>query len=53
MSVLSLLSNAVLVWNTVRIAEIVRDLERSVDRGPAPDRSGRVAAIASLPRAHR
>jgi hypothetical protein len=31
-SVLSLLSNAVLVWNTARIAEIVRDLVRSVDR---------------------
>lgn len=45
MSALSLLSNAVRVWNTVRIAKIVRDLERSVDRPVRPEVLGRVSPL--------
>jgi TnpA family transposase len=44
-SALSLLSNAVLVWNTVSIAEIVRDLERSVDRPVRPEVLPRVSPL--------
>jgi len=44
-SALSLLSNAVLVWNTVRIAEIVRDLERSVDRLVRPEVLARMSPL--------
>jgi hypothetical protein len=44
-SALSLLSNAVMVWNSVRIAEIVSRLERSVDRPVRPDVLARVSPL--------
>src|SRR5262249_41617779 len=44
-SALSLLSNAVMVWNSVRIAEIVGGLERSVDRPVRPEILARVSPL--------
>jgi hypothetical protein len=44
-SALSLLSNAVLVWNSVWIAEIVGHLERSVARPVRPEILARVSPL--------
>jgi hypothetical protein len=49
-SALSLLSNAVMVRNSVRIAEIVGGLERSVDRPVRPEVLARVSAAVARPR---
>jgi Tn3 transposase DDE domain len=48
-SALALLSNAALVWNTVRIGEIVTSLERS---GGQPVRREDLARISPLANAH-
>ena len=43
---LSVLSNAVLVWNTVRINEIVRSLEKSYRRPVLPEHLARLSPVA-------
>ena len=43
---LSVLSNAVLVWNTVRINEIVRSLEKSYRRPVLPEHVARLSPVA-------
>jgi len=48
-SALSLLSNAVLVWNTVRFAEVVKGLESTTG---APVDRGHIARISPLAHAH-
>jgi hypothetical protein len=43
---LSVLSNAVLVWNTVRINEIVHSLEKSYGRVVLPEHLARLSPVA-------
>lgn len=43
---LSVLSNAVLVWNTVRINEIVYSLEKSYGRAVLPEHLARLSPVA-------
>lgn len=44
-SALSVLSNAVLTWNTVRIAEIMKGLESSTGKRLARDELSRVSPL--------